>query len=146
MAGVYPFVNFKMAPTGPISSTPLLIFGNDQYTCLLDGILLCNLSDNPINVTLSIAREIEVGVETNFTIVQSLALEAYSQIDVLLNASLTLEPGDLLYANSDFSGNLLNAFVSYRELTELTASGLNAHQSSFRKEKPNDRANPRFSN
>lgn len=119
------FVNFKMAPTAQISSTPTLIFGNDQFTCLLDGIFLSNLTNNQINVTLSIAREIVIGTETDFILTQSLALDAYGQIDVLANTSLTLEPGDLLYASSDFSGNLLNAFVSYRELTELTPSSLN---------------------
>jgi hypothetical protein len=118
----YPFVNFKMLPTKDISSTPMLIFGNDQYTCLLDRILLSNLTNNQINVTLYIAREVVIGTETDFILANQVSIEANDRIDIIQNASLTLQPGDLLYAFSDFAANVFNAFVSYRELTELTSS------------------------
>jgi hypothetical protein len=114
-----PFVTFKMAPTLNISNTPALIFGNDQHTCLMDGIVLANTTDNAIGVTLSIAREVTVGTETYFTLVNQQSIPANSRVDVLLNASLTLEAGDLLYASSDYSNNTFNTFVSYRELLEL---------------------------
>lgn len=114
-----PFVNWKMLPTANINSTPTLIFGNDQHTCLVDGVILSNLVSNVILVTLSVIREIEVGVETSFVLASQLSLNPNEKPESLLEMSLTLEPGDLLYANSDYSGNLFNTFVTYREFLEL---------------------------
>ena len=122
-----PFVNFRMNPTSDIGSTPVIIFGNDAYTCLIDGIVLANITNNVIVVTLAIAREVTLGTESYFTLAREISIQPYDRIDALLNATLTLEPGDLLYASSDYSSNLFNSFVSYRELTELdTAPGKTA--------------------
>ena len=117
-----PFVNFRMNPTSNIGSTPMIIFGNDAYTCLIDGIVLANISNNVIVVTLAIAREVTQGSESYFTLARQISIQPYDRIDALLNVTLTLEPGDLLYASSDYSSNLFNSFVSYRELTELVTS------------------------
>ena len=114
-----PFVNFRMNPTSGIGSTPVIIFGNDACTCLIDGIVLANVTDNPIVITLAIAREVTIGAETYFTLARQISIQPNDRVDVLLNATLTLEVGDLLYASSDYSSNLFNSFVSYRELTEL---------------------------
>ena len=117
-----PFVNFRMNPTSNIGSTPMIIFGNDAYTCLIDGIVLANISNNVIVVTLAIAREVTQGSESYFTLARQISIQPYDRIDALLNVTLTLDPGDLLYASSDYSSNLFNSFVSYRELTELDTS------------------------
>lgn len=114
-----PFVNFKMEPTGEISSTETLIFGNDQHTCLVEGVVLSNLTEQVILVTLSLAREEVVGEEALFVLASEIPIEASSYINVLSDMTLILEPGDLLYAHSDYSDNLFNAFVNYRELTEI---------------------------
>lgn len=116
-----PFVSFKMAPTATIGNTPTLIFGNDAHTCLLDGLVLTNLIDQAILVSLAVAREVTLGIETTFPFINQLSLPAKAWVDVLFNTSLTLEPGDLLYATSDYSNHFFNAFVSYRELMELPA-------------------------
>jgi hypothetical protein len=68
---------------------------------------------------MTIAREVTIGTETYFTLARQISLQPNDRVDVLLNATLTLEPGDLLYASSDYSSNLFNSFVSYRELTEI---------------------------
>jgi|LakMenEpi03Aug12_release.lakeMendotaPanAssembly.Ray.scaffolds.fasta_scaffold1380289_2 hypothetical protein len=112
------FVNPKMWPTSSISSTPLLVFGNDTNTCMVDSIILNNITNNLILVTLTIAREVEVGQEKPFEFGSAIPLRAYERTDALLNMALTMEPGDLLYANSDYSENLFNTFVNYRQLTE----------------------------
>lgn len=114
-----PWVNFKMTPTQDVSSTPTIIFGNDVHTCLLDGVVLANISDTIILVTLSIAREVTVGTETDFILGDQIPLQPHDRVDVLCNTTLTLEAGDLLYASSDDASHLFNTFVSYRELTEL---------------------------
>ena len=103
-----PFVNFRMNPTSDIGSTPVIIFGNDAYTCLIDGIVLANITNNVIVVTLAIAREVTLGTESYFTLAREISIQPYDRIDALLNATLTLEPGDLLYASSDYSSNLFN--------------------------------------
>jgi len=114
----YPFVNFKMQPTLNISSTPELIFGS-QYTSILDSIVLANQTDGNIIVSLYILREVVQDNATEFTLANKIILSPKERLDLLDAATLTLEAGDLLYAFSDFSGNLFNSFVSYRELTEL---------------------------
>ena len=114
------FVNFKMQPIGPINSTKTLVFGNDLYTCILDGLLLSNLTNNSIRITLWLSRETDIGVDTEFILMNQVTLPENGQVDVLENISLTLESGDLLYAASDFSSNSFNVFISYRALEEST--------------------------
>lgn len=114
------FVNFKMQPTGPINSTKTLVFGNDLYTCILDGLLLSNLTNNSIQITLWLSRETDIGVETELILMNQVLIPENGKIDVLEGLSLTLEVGDLLYAASDFSSNIFNIFISYRELQEST--------------------------
>ncbi len=114
-----PFVNFKMQPTSSINSTPTLIFGNDQHTCIIDGLVLSNTSENVIKVTVSVAREVAQNKESYFSLASKVFIQPNDRIDILINAVLNLEPGDLLYASSDYSTNSFDTFVSYRELTEL---------------------------
>jgi len=134
----YPFVNFKMLPTLNIDSTPMLIFGNDQYTCVLDGIFLASVTNNIILITLYVAREVSIGTETDFILANQISLNPNDRCDVLQNTSMILEPGDLLYASSDFSGNIFNSFVSYRELTELTSTPFNGDINDNDRAKYND--------
>ena len=115
-----PFVNFKMTPTLNVGSTPAIIFGTDRHTCLIDGIVISNTTNDVLVVNLSIGREVTTpGGQTKFTFCSYLNIQPYDRVDVLLNATLTLETGDLLYAASNYSSNLFDTFVSYRELTEL---------------------------
>ena len=109
---------FKMTPTRHVGSTPTLIFGNDVYTCLIDEIILANVTDGTILVTLSIAREVTIGTETDFIFRKQVIIQPNDSFSFPFNRGLTLEAGDLLYAFSDYSSNLFNTFVSYHELTE----------------------------
>lgn len=133
----FPFVNFKMLPTANINSTPTIIFGNDQYTCVLDGIILASVTNNVILVTLYVAREVTIGTETDFILANQISLNPSERINVLSD-SFTLESGDLLYAYSDFSGNIFNSFISYRELTELTSTPFNGDINDNGRAKYND--------
>ena len=114
-----PFVNFGMQPTQGVTNTSTLIFGNDTNVCLLDGVLLSNTSNNLILATLLVAREETTGTETYFTLANQVAINPNSMVDALNGMTLTLQPGDLLYANSDISSNTFDVFVSHRVLTEL---------------------------
>lgn len=113
-----PFVNFKMLPTLKIGSTPTIIFGSDQCTCLIDGIVLANLTPSAIIVTVYVSREITSGAETKIVFANHVSIQSNDRVDLLLNCSLTLQPGDLLYAFSNYSYNIFNTFVSYRELVQ----------------------------
>jgi hypothetical protein len=118
MSSTTPFVNFKMHPTLKVGSTPTIILGSDQYTCLIDGIVLANLTPNAIIITVYVAREIIEGKESNIVFANHVSIQANDRVDLLLNCSLTLQPGDLLYAFSNYSNNIFNTFVSYRELVQ----------------------------
>ena len=121
------FVNFKMQPTLNISSTPELVFGS-ECTAILDGLILASQSDNTMVASLYILREVSKDKATEFTLANKVVLNPHQQLDILDNATLTLEAGDLLYAYSDFSGNLFNTFISYRELTELGGTSHDANK------------------
>ena len=114
-----PFVTFQLQPTAEISNTPTLIFGNDRHTCLLDSLLLTNVSEETIQVTVSLAREVTVGQESYFTVFDQAPIAPQGWADVLTHTTLTLQPGDLLYAASNHSSHVFNTFLSYRELWEL---------------------------
>lgn len=110
-----PFVKFKIQPTNNINSSSVVIFGkaaNTTLTSLVDSILLTNLTQNVIVVSLSFFRASKYYILAN-----QVSIEAYGNVDVLVGSTLTFEPGDMLYASSNYSSNVFNSFVSYRELT-----------------------------
>lgn len=117
-----PFVSFKMNPTLNVDSPPTLIFGADLTTTLLDSVLLASQVETVLLATVWVSREIETGSETKFVLCSRITILPFERVDLLINTTLTLEPGDLLYASSDYSDNLFNAFVSYRSLNELGVS------------------------
>lgn len=116
----YPFVNFLMKPTSQVSSTPIMIFGNDQYTCLIDSILITNTSDIDINVSVTIAREEIIGTESYFNLSYNVMIPIGSRIDILQGQAFTLQAGDLMYAKCDYNSGLFDVFVVYRELLETS--------------------------
>jgi len=92
-----------------------VIFGaaaNDTLTCLVDSIFLTNLMQKDISVTLSFFRSGEYYILAN-----DFSIPPNSSVDILVGSTLTFQPGDLLYAASNYSNNTFNSFVSYRELT-----------------------------
>lgn len=117
----YPFVRYFMNPATGISSTPIMIFGNDKNTCLIDSILLSSVSDTPLKVSVNVAREeagTAPGVEVYYSLASQVQITPYGRVDILENKAFTLEPGDLLYASCDWSGGLFDTFVIGQELTE----------------------------
>lgn len=113
-----PFVNFKQYITQDINNTPTLIFGS-EFNCILDSIILSNKTNSKIIASLYILREVDKDKATECTLANKIVIEPNSLLDILESATLTLEAGDLLYAYSDFSENVFNSFISYRELIEL---------------------------
>ena len=119
-----PFVNFRMKPTKEIGSTPTLIFGS-QFGCMIDGLIVANQVDTQILFSLYLLREEGTPTPTEaveYPFVLNKPLTAKESIDWLEAKALFLQPGDTLYAYSDYNENLFNTFVSYRELTELVGS------------------------
>lgn len=118
-----PFVLPKLEITPDIGSSATKIFGSQQ-SCYIDSISLCNTSDSDLFFDIKIIAE---RIEDDVPVVK----EAYHSRKRLLKSNETLElelgslkspeSGDLIYANSDFSGNMFDALVSYRELTEVPA-------------------------
>lgn len=120
----YPFVNFLMKPTREIGSTPTLIFGNDQYTCIIEGLIVANQVNNQILFSLYLLREddtVSPPVAVEYMLTTNQPLEANQSMDWMQGKTFILQPGDTLFAYSDYSDNLFNTFVSYREFIELTA-------------------------
>jgi len=108
-----------MRITKGITNTSTLICGDSTNVSVLSSIFLSNVSSNAILVTLLIAREETIGVETYFTFYHQKLIEVNSTVDILQGSPLILLPGDLLYANSDSSVSIFETFVSYNSLIEF---------------------------
>lgn len=115
-----PWVNYLMSAESDINSTPRLIFGNDQHTCIIDGIILSNktIDENAINISLYFIREVNL-VPVYFYLYNEIQLGKNETVDVLVNKTLFLEPGDIMYAVSNNVRHVFDTFVSYRVLNEL---------------------------
>lgn len=120
-----PFVIPSRRITLNIGITPTLIFGNDKNTCSLESILITNQTSAITLVYFYILTEHVNGnlTKSNGAIecpfINYIELEPMGYRDVFKDIRVFyLVPGDLLYAYSNFSGNIFNSFVSYRELTE----------------------------
>lgn len=114
MAIAPPWVNFKLYTTAQVGSTPTLVFGSQQ-ACIIDEVQITNTIQEKILVDITILREDGI----NYFFLKQQPINVYGIVNVLKGSVLYLEPGDLLYANSDFSGNLFDCLVSYRQLNEL---------------------------
>jgi len=113
----YPFVIPRSAIISNISLPAVQVFKDSTYSCWLDAIRLVNQTSNPIMVTLSVIRS---SVETIFQ--PPLTLQANSVGYAQMDAPYWMEAGDALYAYSDSASNSFNAFITYRQLQEITTS------------------------
>ena len=109
-----PFVDFKLYTTVQIGSTPTLIFGKPN-TCRIDEVQITNTVSDNIFVDIYVLRE--DGTTPFFRKHQAVA--AYQALNLLKGSLIILEAGDLLYASSDFSGNLFDCLISYEMFLEL---------------------------
>lgn len=116
-----PFVLPKLEITPNVGSTPTKIFGS-QHACFIDSVSLCNTTDGDIFFDIKIIGERE---ENNILVLKEAfhsrkrLLKANETIELELGSIKSPESGDLLFANSDFSGNNFDVLVSYRELNEV---------------------------
>ena len=112
----YPWVNFKLAVTIGIDSTPVLMLGLEQ-SAMIDSIRLTNTCGSPLLADVYILREVEGVGQTSF-ISYRFSLQAASALELLDGSVLYPEAGDTIWGNSDFSGNRFDSLISYRQLLE----------------------------
>jgi len=108
-----PFTNLRTFNTPNIGSTPVFICGS-TYAMHVDSISFCNTSDNDLLFDIK-----EVGENEEIYRVYHRLLKANETLDVELSTLEYLMAGNLLYANSDFSGSRFDSKVSCREQVEL---------------------------
>lgn len=114
----YPWVKFLLNPTKSIDSTPLPIFVSPQH-CIIDSIFVCNTTDQDIYIDIDVeaSRDLEGGTYA-YKRREFIPQRGKAQF---VPSVLHMQTGDVLYANSDFSGNTFDCEVSYRELTEQSS-------------------------
>jgi hypothetical protein len=110
---VGPWVNFLTEQVSNIGNTPTIIFPAISNAAILDSLLWTNKVDVSINVSAYILRG------ENQTSVPGAIIEPFGFVDRLENSTLYMEPGDILYAYSDFSGKLFDSLIAYRVLNEI---------------------------
>jgi hypothetical protein len=111
----------KLFPTANINNTPTLVFGTEVY-CRLDSIRIVNNSNNNILVDIKLLREISE-VPRYFNIFNHANIDPYGCQDLLsidYGGLIYVEPGDILFGNSDFSKNKFDCLISYREVLNDT--------------------------
>lgn len=124
----WPWVKFFSEPEPSIDSTPTIICSGIQTT-IVDSIVACNRSDQDIFVDLFTLMERERNEsltpitnyrQNKFLIPKNGSAELLTptHTDQRVDSLLILQSGDLLYANSDYSGNLFDCLVVGRRLLE----------------------------
>lgn len=112
-----PFMEIKSVSTKEIDSTPLLIYGFDNAS-FVDSIWLCNTTNKEIFVSMHRLIERNLVADT-FPFVSFYVLSAYESKEILKGSVLNMEPGDLLYGYTSYSGDRFTSHVSGRVLTEV---------------------------
>lgn len=117
-----PYVLFSRQTLNLGGSTPGMIckafVGDVPTAVIIDSIKFLNTVSNIINITTYILYEVDsspVNSDYDYTTVNP-----RTRTEILYDGTLTLNPGDILYAYSDFSSNIFNAFVTGRFLNEIT--------------------------
>ena len=122
----YPWVNFGSVLSHNVDSTELLLYAAPAAT-IIDSIIITNLANRDIFIDFKILGE-RTPPLGNSPVAQKPYLanrrlvEKASSIEILPTPQsiVTLEAGDFLYANSDFSGNRFDCIISYRQLLETS--------------------------
>ena len=121
----YPWVNYNMTLTANIDSSPVIVFGSDTHSCVLNNINVCNTSPNDISVFFYVLR-LDVGnafFKFNHFISQNtsqdlLNLTTVNGLPAPSSSELTLQSGDILYAYSNSAINTFDCLISFSELLE----------------------------
>lgn len=112
-----PYIVPKCVSTKDIDSTPLLIYGFDNSS-FVDSIWLCNTTNKEIFITIQ--RLIERNLVTSTSnFANYYVMEPYESKEILKGSILNMEPGDLLYGFTSYSGDRFDSHVSSRLLTEV---------------------------
>ena len=113
-------VKFKRIMIQSIDSTPQIIVGSERNICLVDNIILTNLMDNTIQVSVYVLYE-EKGLRSpmQHILYKNIDVPAHVPFDLLSYEGLVLKAGDILIASSTHQLSLFNSYVSYRELTQV---------------------------
>ena len=109
----YPFVNFKSVST-EVGGMDTRIFGQDT-ACIVDSIWAGNQSSSDLMLNMYVMKNGETESQ-KIMLVSKWLFKAYESFELIENSVLYLEPGDLLFAYTDFSENHLTITVSYRAL------------------------------
>ena len=117
MAASPPFAVQKRTPTKQVDSTPLIVYGSDNGS-FIDGILVCNTNNKEIFVSFHTLDERNLVADTHM-VSNNQVLSPYETKELLKGATLFMEPGDLMYGYSSFSGDTFDCHISYRDLTEV---------------------------
>ena len=117
MAVSPPFIVQKRTPTKQVESTPLLVYGANNGS-FVDGIWVCNTNNKEIFVSFQTLDERNLEADT-YQLINNQVLAPYESKELLKGAIIFMEPGDLMYGYSSFSGDTFDCHVSYRDLTEV---------------------------
>ena len=105
-----------------------MVFGSNN-TCEIVSIILVNRTSNSLLADITILREIEE-VPFTFYLANKIPIAPFGKQEILnlcINSQgigytdtiLYMQPGDTMFANSNFINNTFDCLISYREFTEL---------------------------
>jgi hypothetical protein len=112
----YPWVDYELAVTNGIDSTPVMVLGLEQLA-MIDSIRITNTCGSPLLADVYLLREIEGVAKVSF-VAYRFSLQTASALELLEGSVLYPKAGDTFWANSDFSGNTYDSLISYRQLLE----------------------------
>ena len=111
----YPWVGFQLEINSAIDSTEQIIFGKETAS-IVDTILVCNTTNQEIFVNMWILAERNSLPVTGYLCTKT-PIAANQSLEIL-HKPKNFQSGDILYAQSDYTGNTFDCFISYRQLLE----------------------------
>ena len=106
------FVQPVFTRSNSVSNPKTLVFGAQDNFAYIDNILVINLINSPIFVSVYISTN-------DFMIIPPTEILPYSVFEILKGCYFSLNAGETLFATSDSSQNLFNISVEGRVFTEI---------------------------
>ena len=115
---MYPFVEFKSL-THDVGSMDTQVFGQET-PCIVDSLWASSMATSDLLFNVFLLKNSESAQRLPLIIKRP--FKSYEAAELIKDSVLYVEPGDLIYAFTDFSGTRLALTISYRALMNPTPS------------------------
>lgn len=117
----FPWINYQSNLNNHINNAGAVVLTATNVS-VLESIFVSNETNGTININLKLLRENLAHQEVEYYFVRNFKLTPFQGLSVYNSDSegpIYLQPGDIVYAESNGLSNYFSCIVSYDELNEL---------------------------